>query len=105
MMAVDCSNPTGEFLAVAISDVFNVHPYPKTGNVRDATAAFTFDGPYEEVSNVLSALGNTMGSTMQMVPSSPMMVKSLAPPPRVQFTITNEDMSFWPEFSDVEDAE
>jgi len=65
----------------------------------------SFDGPYEEVSNVLSALGNTMGSTMQMVPSSPMMVKSLAPPPRVQFTITNEDMSFWPEFSDVEDAE
>ena len=100
-MAADCSNPNGEFLSLAISDLFNVHPYPKTGTLRDATAAFTYNGPIEALDNVLDAFSSTLGVNMMgSVQSSPM-VKSL-PPAVNTYVITSEDMSFWPEFSDEE---
>jgi len=99
MMAADCSNPTGDFLSLTISDVFNVHPYPKTGTVRDATAAFTYNGPIDNLDSVLDAFSNTLGVTMMSSQSSPMVKTAKSLPAPTTFAITSEEMSFWPDFS------
>lgn len=100
MMAADCSNPNGEFLSLTISDVFNVHPYPKTGTVRDLNAAFVYNGPIDNLDGVLDAFSSSLGVSMGSSAGSPM-VKTFALAP-TSYTITSEDMSFWPEFSDDE---
>ena len=55
-----------EFVAIAISDYFNIYPYPKTGSVRDATAVFTYEGKRNtEIDSVLNALADIVGITME----------------------------------------
>jgi len=60
-LAANCEDPV-DYLAVALSEPFNVHPYPKTGNVRDASSAFTFTGPINDVNSVLSAFLGTLSA-------------------------------------------
>jgi len=63
---VTCENPSLEFVAIAISDYFNIYPYPKTGSVRDATAVFTYEGKRNtEIDSVLNALADIVGITME----------------------------------------
>ena len=50
-----------EFVSYTLSDLFNVHPYPKTGRMREATADFTYNGPLGPVDDVLSAFAATIG--------------------------------------------
>jgi len=49
-----------EFVSYTLSDMFNVHPYPKTGRMREATADFTYSGPLDNVDDVLSAFAATL---------------------------------------------
>jgi len=60
-LAANCEDPV-DYLAVALSDPFNVHPYPKTGIMRDASSAFTFAGPIADVNGVLSAFLGTLSA-------------------------------------------
>ena len=104
MLAADCSNSNGEFLSLTISEVFNVHPYPKTGTVRDLNAAFVYNGPIDNLDGVLDAFSSSLGVSMGSSAGASMVksVKTFAMP-TATFTITSEDMSFWPEFSDEEE--
>merc|ERR1711963_932010 len=51
-----------DYLAVALSEPFNVHPYPKTGIMRDASSAFTFTGSITDVDGVLNAFLRTISA-------------------------------------------
>jgi len=42
------------------SEDFNVHPYPRTGNLKDAKTAFTYNGNAKNVGKVLNAFANAM---------------------------------------------
>ena len=74
--------------------MFNVHPYPKTGSVREATADFTYSGPVDNVDDVLNAFAATLGVTMNS-PSNSMMKRSAEP--AKTFSISMADMASWPD--------
>lgn len=93
-LGANCGTGTAEFVSYTISDLFNVHPYPKTGSVREATADFTYSGPVGNVDDVLNAFAATLGTTMNN-PSNSMMKRSAEP--AKTFTITMADMASWPE--------
>ena len=42
------------------SEDFNVHPYPRTGNLKDAKTGFTYKGSAKEIKNVLTAFANAL---------------------------------------------
>jgi len=60
-LAANCEDPV-DYLAVALSEPFNVHPYPKTGIMRDASSAFTFTGSITDVDGVLNAFLGTISA-------------------------------------------
>jgi len=92
-LGANCENPSLTFQSVAISDYFNVHPYPKTGAVRDATAAFTYDGTINEVNKVLTALADIVGATIDTSNRRKRSVEEKA-----TFAFSEEDMASWPTF-------
>ena len=51
---------SAEYVSYTLSDLFNVHPYPKTGRMREATADFYYSGPLSQVDDVLSAFAATL---------------------------------------------
>ena len=98
VLGANCENPT-DFGAVAFSDTFNVHPYPKTGNVRDASAAFMFEGTIQDVDSVLEAFAGTLGVSMD-VSSLPVVkaARGKKAEKKQTYTISQEDLDFWPDF-------
>ena len=92
-LGANCENPSLTFQSVAISDYFNVHPYPKTGAVRDATAAFTYDGTINEVNKVLSALADIVGATIDTSSRRKRAVEEKA-----TYAFSEEDLASWPTF-------
>jgi len=93
-LGANCGTGTAEFVSYTISDLFNVHPYPRTGSVREATADFTYSGPIDNVGEVLNAFAATLGATMNS-PSSSMMKRSAEP--AKTFSISMADKASWPE--------
>jgi len=92
-LGANCENPSLTFQSVAISDYFNVHPYPKTGAVRDATAAFTYDGTINEVNKVLSALADIVGATIDTSNRRKRSVEE-----KTTFAFSEEELASWPTF-------
>jgi len=93
-LGANCGTGTAEFVSYTLSDLFNVHPYPKTGSVREATADFTYSGPIDNVDDVLNAFAATLGTTMNS-PGNSMMKRSAEP--AKAFAISMADMASWPE--------
>ena len=91
-LGANCAtDATAVFLSYSISDAFNVHPYPRTGRVRDATAAFTYTGSIDDISDVIASLEATMGAT------APARYRRSAQPAPSTYKITMEDMASWPD--------
>ena len=91
-LGANCAtDATAVFLSYSISDAFNVHPYPRTGRVRDATAAFTYTGSIDDISDVIASLEATMGAN-----AAARYRRSAQPAPST-YKITMEDMASWPD--------
>ena len=56
MLGVDCVNDGQYFQETGFSEVFNVHPYPKTGEAMTRGADLGYSGDKEHVEGVISAL-------------------------------------------------
>ena len=96
-LSVDCQNPL-DYLAIALSEPFNVHPYPKTGTLKDITADFTYSGSIYEVYSVLDALALSSNTESGYAPIDRRVNKG--DQVRQTYRITPEDISFWPDFDD-----
>ena len=101
MLGANCENPT-DFGAVTFSDTFNVHPYPKTGNVRDASAAFSYEGAIQDVDSVLEAFAGTLGVSMDLSSFSDSKAsRGLKNEKKQTYTISLEDLDFWPNLDEL----
>ena len=56
MLGVDCVNDGQYFQETGFSDYFNVHPYPKIGEVKTRDAELGYSGDKEHVEGVITAL-------------------------------------------------
>merc|ERR1711997_6972 len=56
MLGVDCVNDGQYFQETGFSDYFNVHPYPKIGEVKTRDADLGYSGDKEHVEGVITAL-------------------------------------------------
>ena len=56
MLGVDCVNDGQYFQETGFSQYFNVHPYPKTGEVKTRDADLGYSGDKEHVEGVITAL-------------------------------------------------
>merc|ERR1719411_351989 len=56
MLGVDCVNDGQYFQETAFSEYFNVHPYPKIGEVKTRDADLGYSGDKEHVEGVITAL-------------------------------------------------
>merc|ERR1712173_70710 len=59
-LVVSCKDDQ-DFMHMGTSEDFNVHPYPRTGNLKDAKTAFTYSGNAKNVQKVLAAFANALG--------------------------------------------
>ena len=58
-LVVSCKDDQ-DFLHMGTSDDFNVHPFPRTGNLKDAKTGFTYNGDAKNVGKVLTAFANAL---------------------------------------------
>jgi hypothetical protein len=58
-LVVSCKD-NDNFMHMGTSEDFNVHPYPRTGNLKDAKTGFTYKGSAKDVKNVLTAFANAL---------------------------------------------
>jgi len=56
-LMVSCSD-ADDFSHVGASGDFNVHRYPRTGNLLNTKQKFSFNGDGQKLKNVISALGD-----------------------------------------------
>ena len=102
ILAANCEDPV-DYLAVALSDPFNVHPYPKTGMVRSEAADFTYSGTIEDISSLLTAFADTFGTEMSASSGVTLMKREAPVGTAAQtYRMSSEDVSFWPKFDDSE---
>ena len=59
-LVVSCKDDQ-DFMHMGTSDDFNVHPFPRTGNLKDANTGFTYKGTAKNVQKVLAAFANALG--------------------------------------------
>jgi len=58
-LIVSCKD-NDDFMHTGTSEDFNVHPYPRTGNLKDANTGFTYEGKSGGVKKVLDAFANAL---------------------------------------------
>ena len=58
-LIVSCKDDD-DFMHMGSSEDFNIHPYPRTGNLRDANTGFTYHGKSTGVKKVLDAFANAL---------------------------------------------
>jgi len=100
ILAANCEDPV-DYLAVALSDTFNVHPYPKTGIVRSEAADFTYSGAIDDINSLLTVFADTFGTEMSGGAGVTLMKRNAPSGQTAQtFILSDEDISSWPEFDD-----
>jgi len=60
-LVVTC-NDDQDFMHMGTSDNFNVHPFPRTGNLKDAKTDFTYEGQAKGVQKVLAAFAKALAN-------------------------------------------
>jgi len=104
-LVVSCKDDD-DFMHMGTSDDFNVHPYPRTGNLKDAKTAFTYSGNAKNVGKVLNAFANAIqkegGSTREFdwdwaEPINETEEETEGPS---RVILTEEDFASWPIFAE-----
>ena len=62
-LMVSCSD-ADDFNHVGASGDFNVHRYPRTGNLKETSQKFSFKGDGQKLKNVMAAMGDFLQSSM-----------------------------------------
>jgi len=94
-----------DFMHMGTSDDINVHPFPRTGNLKDAKTAFTYNGNAKNVAKVLNAFANAIekegGSTRvfdwEFANETEEEPEEDRPAPVI---LTDADLSSWPIFAE-----
>ena len=60
---VSCSD-ADDFNHVGASGDFNVHRYPRTGNLKETSQKFSFKGDGQKLKNVMAAMGDFLQSSV-----------------------------------------
>ena len=62
-LMVSCSD-ADDFNHVGASGDFNVHRYPRTGNLKETSQKFSFKGDGQKLKNVMAAMGDFLQSSV-----------------------------------------
>ena len=95
-----------DFMHMGTSDDINVHPFPRTGNLKDAKTAFTYNGNAKNVGKVLNAFANAIqkegGSTrvFDWEFSEEEETEEDSPVPVDAVILTDRDIASWPIFAE-----
>jgi len=91
-----------DFMHMGTSDDINVHPFPRTGNLKDAKTAFTYNGNAKNVGKVLNAFANAIqkegGSTrvFDWEFAEEEETEEDSPAPVTSINLTERDFASWP---------
>merc|ERR1712013_286047 len=96
-----------DFMHMGTSDDINVHPFPRTGNLKDAKTAFTYNGNAKNVGKVLNAFANAIqkegGSTRDFdweFPETNETEEETEEDRPAPVILTDKDFASWPIFAE-----